>query len=291
MKELVDWLASVEEMAAGIYRKASDILSKEDEEFSNFTARLAKEEDWHCRMIKTINEDMSMKKWGEAGIEVDEATKREVETYFKRVEETLTAGNISRELLLESILEAELSEWNDIFLYVVNSFKKQSRDLQHLASHVTRHKRQIVKFAEKFSCGNEILDRLRQAPPVWENRILIIEDEGAIRDILCSILKKIGKVETAINGKEGLEKAKEHYFDLIMSDVDMPVMNGFEFYNEAKKLDKEIAGRMLYFSGALGEEERGFLESNGLKYLLKPSTLKEIRDAAAEILKKPPEQA
>ncbi len=68
------------------------------------------------------------------------------------------------------------------------------------------------------------------------NKLLIVEDETGVADMLKITLQQAGyKVLTAANGKEGLEKAFTNQPDLIITDVLMPVMDGFVFLKELKK--------------------------------------------------------
>lgn len=63
-----------------------------------------------------------------------------------------------------------------------------------------------------------------------ELKILLVEDDPNVLRIYNFELKKAGYIcKTALNGKEGLEEAKNFLPDFIISDVAMPVMNGFEF--------------------------------------------------------------
>ena len=68
-------------------------------------------------------------------------------------------------------------------------------------------------------------------------KILIIDDERAIRNTLQEILSfEDYVVETAPDGKAGLEKAQKNHYDLIYSDIKMPEMDGLEFLDAAKDL-------------------------------------------------------
>jgi CheY-like chemotaxis protein len=66
--------------------------------------------------------------------------------------------------------------------------------------------------------------------------ILIVDDELAIRMMLADYLEDDYEVHTAENGEMGLALCKKRAFDLIISDVNMPVMKGPEFLHEAKKI-------------------------------------------------------
>ena len=74
-----------------------------------------------------------------------------------------------------------------------------------------------------------------------ENRILIADDEEDIRWILETSLKKSGfQVECAENGEDAIQKACEEAYSLILLDISMPDMNGFEVLTqlETEKLTR-----------------------------------------------------
>ena len=63
-----------------------------------------------------------------------------------------------------------------------------------------------------------------------EKRILVIDDEENMRHMLAVLLEKEGyQVESAANGKEGLSLALESFYDIILCDLKMPVMDGMAF--------------------------------------------------------------
>ncbi len=68
--------------------------------------------------------------------------------------------------------------------------------------------------------------------------ILIVEDDGPSRFYIQTVLKSIaGKVFTAENGALGLEIYKAHHFDIIVSDIGMPIMNGLDMSEKIKEID------------------------------------------------------
>jgi DNA-binding response OmpR family regulator len=84
-------------------------------------------------------------------------------------------------------------------------------------------------------------------------RILVVDDEPDINTTLEKALEQNGfKVDSYECPLVALENFKPHYYDLVILDIKMPEMNGFSFYREIKKLDKNVricfltAGEMYY---------------------------------------------
>lgn len=70
--------------------------------------------------------------------------------------------------------------------------------------------------------------------------ILYVEDEETVRESLARFLKRrFSSVTTADDGKEGLELFEKHFHDIVISDIQMPVMDGFEMIKCIKDLSPE----------------------------------------------------
>lgn len=68
-------------------------------------------------------------------------------------------------------------------------------------------------------------------------KILIVDDSPSVLAILEDMLRDLGyDVVAATNGKEGLSRVEETKFDLIITDLTMPVMDGFDFVQQAKRM-------------------------------------------------------
>jgi len=92
-------------------------------------------------------------------------------------------------------------------------------------------------------------------------RILIVDDSVVIRKALSKKLDTLGaEVTQAVDGVEGLKKARAGQFDLVISDVDMPNMTGFELCEHLKKDKKTCRTPVLILSSRDRDEdiERGF---------------------------------
>ncbi|XOV79810.1 MAG: response regulator [Aestuariibacter sp.] len=69
-------------------------------------------------------------------------------------------------------------------------------------------------------------------------KILTVDDSASMRAMVAFTLKAQGfEVTEAVNGQEGLAQAKNTVFDLIISDINMPVMDGIEFISHVRQLD------------------------------------------------------
>jgi len=106
-----------------------------------------------------------------------------------------------------------------------------------------------------------------------KNSILVVEDSITSRMLLKNILETAGyNVSTAIDGVEGYTKLKEDKFDLIVSDVDMPRMNGFDMTAKIRS-DKAVAEIPIVLVTSLSrreDRERG-MEVGANAYIVKSS--------------------
>jgi two-component system alkaline phosphatase synthesis response regulator PhoP len=117
-------------------------------------------------------------------------------------------------------------------------------------------------------------------------RILIAEDERDIRDLIEFTLKFAGhEVHKAANGAEAVEMAPEIMPDLIMMDVRMPRMSGYEACVEMKKIDmiKDVPVVFLSAKGQDVEIETG-LDVGAYEYILKPFAPDDLTKRIGEIL-------
>ncbi len=102
-------------------------------------------------------------------------------------------------------------------------------------------------------------------------KILYVEDEIALRDITTKSLNSIVKeIVVASNGQEGLDKFKLEKFDLIITDLAMPIMDGIEMMQHIRKIDKNIP---ILVTTAFGSQnsEVSKLDAFGMNsYIMKP---------------------
>jgi len=73
-------------------------------------------------------------------------------------------------------------------------------------------------------------------------KILIVDDEDINVVLLKVLLNKIGDIQLTVvnNGKDAIDICKDHYFNVILMDIRMPIMDGYEATKTIKKIRKNI---------------------------------------------------
>lgn len=286
MKELAKWLMSVERLAGDFYDGAARAFGNDDE-LAAFLKHLAADEAWHYRVMESAVEYLEGNTI-DAAIALDAVTREKIEAPFLDCANKLKSAALTREHIVHCIVSTEFSEWNDIFVYVVNTLKEAGREFAYTASQMEAHKRFIEKTIEALPKGGAYLETMRRLPRVWHTQILIVEDHPGVLEFLNTILSVEAAVETAINGSEGLDKVRRKFFDVVLSDIDMPVMNGIEFYKAALQLDPRIGERFLFLTGYLSDETAAFIQERRVRYLTKPMRIREIEETVHAIRDKLP---
>ena len=106
-----------------------------------------------------------------------------------------------------------------------------------------------------------------------KKRILVVEDEYSINDVLTFALRKEGyEVRSAFNGKEALELVENFKPDLVLLDLMLPDMDGFDI---CKEISKNTYVMMLTARGEIFDKIVG-LELGADDYIVKPFEIKEV---------------
>lgn len=108
------------------------------------------------------------------------------------------------------------------------------------------------------------------------NRILLVEDDSTLAMIVSETLTRDGfEVSTAVNGEEGLNKFTRSGADLIVADVMMPRMDGFEMGRRIRQIDRHVPILFLTAKSEIDDIVEGF-ELGGNDYLKKPFKMLEL---------------
>lgn len=107
-------------------------------------------------------------------------------------------------------------------------------------------------------------------------RLLIVDDDKDIRELLVFDIKSSGyMVDWAADGEEGLKKAVQNNYDLILLDVMMPKMNGYDVCRNIRLVKPKVPVLMLTAKGEIADKTEGF-DVGADDYLVKPFDIQEV---------------
>jgi two-component system chemotaxis response regulator CheY len=117
--------------------------------------------------------------------------------------------------------------------------------------------------------------------------VLIVDDSGVMRAMILKTMKMaglpLGEVHQAGNGQEGLDVLGENWIDLVIVDINMPVMNGEEMI-DSMRANPEFADTPTVVISTEGSETRiERIRQKGARFIHKPFTPETIRDTIQEM--------
>ncbi|MDD2734123.1 MAG: response regulator [Desulfuromonadaceae bacterium] len=277
METIVDWLVKIERLANEFYSDASKYFS-DDKQLRTLLQHLSSDEADHYHIMTSASQYLGAHLPKKPQIEVDDSIKLKIEATFNNVTSLLKSGHLTSELVIDCIVESEYSEWNYLFLYVLNSLKTEDRIFEHSEIQVQRHMRYIENYLGSTVYGKNKLQYFTKLSYAKKEKILIVDDEIAISELLSSLLEDICDSDRAINGKEALEMIKNNPYGLVISDVGMPVMDGLELYKNSIPLFINPNEVFIFHSGKLDKDMCDFFTTNDITFLEKPSSIMNIRN-------------
>ncbi len=284
MKAILDWLRHVEDLAREFYAEAAERFS-DDETFSAFLSQLADDEEHHADLIgkatALLDESGNMPK---SAIGLDDDMKARVLAPMSDSLAELREDGADKAAFLSRVVEVELSEWNDVFLYAIRACQPHSRMFQRLASSVQEHESRVDAFIARIPVDVRPVRGVKDLPSIWERRYLVVDDEDALVDLYVDILSDDATVHTAHTGREGLEKVRRLFYDAIVTDYDMPDMNGLEFFRSATAEFPDATSRFIFCSADPPAEVAATCKAYGLTFIPKPFGLADVVDAVARVV-------
>ena len=120
-------------------------------------------------------------------------------------------------------------------------------------------------------------------------KVLVVDDMSTMRRIVKNVLKQIGYTDLAEaeNGKEALNKLKDHTFGLVVSDWNMPEMNGIELL-KAIRADPELKHIPVLMVTAEAQKENIIeaVQAGVSNYVVKPFTAEALQEKLGKIFSK-----
>ena len=107
-------------------------------------------------------------------------------------------------------------------------------------------------------------------------KILIAEDDSELRGLFRKVLEKQGyQVMCASDGKEALDLLETEYIDLVITDIMMPVMDGYEFISALREAGIQTPVLMITAKSSFDDMRQGFLSGSD-DYMVKPVNVNEM---------------
>ena len=114
--------------------------------------------------------------------------------------------------------------------------------------------------------------------------VLVVEDDSALREFLCTALADEFEVECAVSGEEAIELAQRTRPDVVLLDVMLPGVNGLDVVRRIRS-DRALSGIPVLVMTAFSEIEAGEAEAAGAnRFLAKPFDLHELKAAVKDLL-------
>lgn len=123
-----------------------------------------------------------------------------------------------------------------------------------------------------------------------KKKVLVVDNDLAIRVLCSEALNMAGySVDRASDGNEALENLSWSRYDLVISDIDMPKLDGIGLYLCILKEHPYLKDRVLFMTGSVSEDVLSTLTIMKQKYILKPFRIASLLDMASEIISEKPE--
>jgi len=125
------------------------------------------------------------------------------------------------------------------------------------------------------------------APRLDSPAVLIVEDETALASAMAESLSDAGfLVDRAGDGEEAMAHLEDGQYDIIISDLKMPRMDGIQLFGALREQHPEMAERLMFVTGdVIGTDAERFLADSGCRWLAKPFRLSELLRIAREVMR------
>jgi CheY-like chemotaxis protein len=122
--------------------------------------------------------------------------------------------------------------------------------------------------------------------PDSQPHILVVDDDPLVTQLIVDTLTREGyRLDSASNGVAALEKIRHQRYDLILSDLHMPQLNGVGLYLALTQQLDRLSERIIFLTGSTGPSElHRFLKETGLPVLRRHFTLVELQQLVRQVL-------
>ena len=183
MNEVISWMIEVETKAAKLYADAA-VTFAGDDKFACFLSKLVNEEQDHIKLLEESMVSLSRESIGKVTFHFDEDFRHKILAPIVNAQHLLNRGELSQREMVDVIAEIEFSEWNEVFVYVIDATKVLVEEFQTAASEIDQHRIHIQEYISALPDGESLLQKVRRLKSVSNKRVLIVEDNVAVARML-----------------------------------------------------------------------------------------------------------
>jgi CheY-like chemotaxis protein len=269
-------ISALEKQAELLYYACAKNIETKNREFADFLAELARDEKWHYDLLQEI---LVLYETVEEKPVFDVNFDKEIMDYimqpFVELQGHLDEDSLTEEVLAGLLVKMEESEWNSLFLYIVQIFSDHlpqfTSIMARLENHLNFIEHDLAKVVPGIDTGSLFGEVKGQ---LWQPKVLIIDDNRELARMLQKVLARIGSATLCFDADEGLKLLSENDYDVILTDIDLPGISGFELYNRLVLEYPEKAGRVIMMSGYPFHRDK--LPDQSITMLDKPFNLTDI---------------
>ena len=275
MDSIITWLIGVETSAANLYEEAA-IVFRGDEDFSRFLSQMAVEEREHEKLLQKASAAISDSEMKRASFYFGDDFRNKIEAPFSRALRLSKDGTLTKNAMVNVVADAEFSEWNELLLYTLDLLNVLDEEVQQAILDFKKHRIRAQEYIASLPGGDSVILRVQRLTRPGGKRVLIVEDNLSVARMLEALAMDQVEVIIARDGQEGISCIQQRQFDLIISEIDLPKMNGVEMYKQALEKNPNIGSRFIFFTGTENPEHLDFVRSTNTLMLPKPSPVKLI---------------
>jgi CheY-like chemotaxis protein len=181
-------------------------------------------------------------------------------------------------ILLTSVGDESKKKYPDLFYSVLNKPAKQQQLFQVVKSALKAEGEGIFKLADEQKPKHVLSQDFSTKYPLT---ILLAEDNLVNQKLTVRVLNKLGyqKIEVAQNGEEAMEKLDNQFYEVILMDVQMPVMDGLEATRLIRLRQTRQPVIIAMTANAMVSDKEACIQAGMDEYISKPINLEQLMNA------------
>jgi len=284
LNDIIGWLRRMEDLAFHYYQESADRFSAPSPLLS-FLTQMAMDKAWRFHLMGSAKELLrGFELQGGPVIDIDAETWQNVELPLKKGFHKLKQDTLQQTDLVESICSAEFSEWNEIFLYVLDICREYSRTFEPVLHTLRDHGRRIESLMEDLPDDLRCYRSHQNRPGLWEYRLLIFDRKGPSAALFARLLAQFGPVVMVSDDREALDEIRRQLYSVVVCNVDTLQGNGTDFFDRIHHADPELAQRILLLAGDVSAELESYCKTHSLPIIRKPITISQFQKAVRRML-------